>query len=324
MLKKFIIHVKVFGLRYAVLETLALIDLKLSNRMHIRPNRKIRSLRQTFVHEWLIAFLAPVIQNFQELPVRESAVIPTQPSYVWVCWLQGLDAAPDRIKRLVGRIRKMSAGRTVVILDEATIRDYCDLPDIIWEKYASGVITQQQLTDIVRCALLASHGGLWVDSTLLVTSAIPDCVFSNDTWCIKGLNPESEGAGFVPYFSEWQSYFIASQPSSVTYQFLYEALVYYWKKMDTNIDYFLLFYMSKIAREVIPAASEEYAKIPENNANCEMLAPQLFDPSPVALDDVKSFFGDSDTYVYKLSWRAKYTSGDRGLSRYDRVKELYL
>lgn len=324
MLKKFIIHVKVFGLRYAVLETLALIDLKLSNRMHIRPNRKIRSLRQTFVHEWLMTFLAPVIHNYQELPARESAVIPAQPSYVWVCWLQGLDAAPDRIKRLVGRIRKMSAGRTVVILDEATIRDYCDLPDIIWEKYASGVITQQQLTDIVRCSLLASHGGLWVDSTLLLTSEIPDRVFSNDTWCIKGLNPESEGAGFVPYFSEWQSYFIASQPSSVTYRFLYEALVYYWKKMDANIDYFLLFYMSKIAREAIPAASDEYAKIPENNANCEMLAPQLFDPRPVALDDVKSFFGDSDTYVYKLSWRAKYATGDHGLSCYDRVKELYL
>ena len=324
MFKKFLIHTKVFGLRYAVLEALALIDLKLCNQMHVRPNKRLRSLRETFVHDWLSSFLAPLIESYQKRPARESTVSPAQSCYVWVCWLQGLASAPDRIKRLVDRISKMSSGRTVVILDEAAIRDYCDLPDIIWEKYANGVITQQQFTDIVRCALLASRGGLWVDSTLLVTSSIPDCVFSNDTWCIKGLNPESEGSGFVPYFSEWQSYFVASQPSSVTYQFLYESLVYYWKRMNTNIDYFLLFYLSKIAREMIPAASEEYAKIPENNVNCEMLAPRFYDSTPVTEEDVRSFFENSGTYVYKLSWRAKYAVGGRGPSYYDRVRELYL
>ena len=323
MFRKFIVHSKKFGLKYAVIETLALIDYKIGVHLNIKSNGILRSMKHNFVHDWLVSYLAPVTNQYQRSDVKATTLASPTSTRVWVCWLQGIDSAPQRIQTLVNRIYEMAGGRTVVMLTEANIREYCELPDNIWRKYEDGVITRQQLTDIVRCAVLSSWGGLWVDSTLLITAPIPDSVFSSDIWCVKGLNAESEGAWFVPYFSEWQSYFIASKPHSVTYRYLYDALIYYWNNMDANIDYFLVFYIAKIARETIPFAKEEYESVPNNNENCEMLAPKMLDSRRVKAEKVKQFFKDTSTYVYKLSWRARYKSRSDATSFYDWVCRLF-
>lgn len=56
------------------------------------------------------------------------------PDKVWVCWLQGIDQAPEVVKKCVETIYK-HAGRhgEVVVLSEKNMSDYIQMPDDLLE-----------------------------------------------------------------------------------------------------------------------------------------------------------------------------------------------
>lgn len=49
-------------------------------------------------------------------------------------------------------------------------KDYVNMPDYIIRKQQSGEIDLTHFSDILRMMLLAQHGGIWMDSTLLIPS----------------------------------------------------------------------------------------------------------------------------------------------------------
>lgn len=62
----------------------------------------------------------------------------------------------------------------IVTLDN--YKDFIDLPSYIEEKFKKGIISYTQLSDILRFTLLATHGGIWIDSTYLTLSPLPKYV----------------------------------------------------------------------------------------------------------------------------------------------------
>lgn len=88
---------------------------------------------------------------------------------VWICWLQGIENAPDLVKACVNSIKNKLPGFKIVILTDENLGDYISLPDHIIDKYKKGIISRTHFSDILRISLLARYGGLWVDSTVLCT-----------------------------------------------------------------------------------------------------------------------------------------------------------
>lgn len=151
---------------------------------------------------------------------------------IWTCWFQGEEEAPLIVKKCINSIRNNSNGWNVIVLDSENIRKYVNLPDSIIKKWNDGIITNTHFSDIIRCSLLVEHGGIWIDSTCLLTSNIPNYVFSGDFFCFKHKYRNEETI-------EFGSWFIFSKKNNPLLTHALELEIAYWEKHNTLADYFL-------------------------------------------------------------------------------------
>ena len=107
---------------------------------------------------------------------------------VWVCWLQGYDKAPHIVKRCIDSIRQHSRGLDTVVIDNTNIHDYITIPRHISEKYEKGIIPNAHYSDYIRVSLLALHGGIWIDSTVLLTPIAYPIGLSTRTCFVSSCN----------------------------------------------------------------------------------------------------------------------------------------
>ncbi len=84
------------------------------------------------------------------------------PNQLWTVWLQGEANAPAVVQACLASWRRLQPSWEFVVLDRTTLPDFCDFNV---DRYAH--LDAASLSDLVRVDLLARHGGVWVDSTLL-------------------------------------------------------------------------------------------------------------------------------------------------------------
>jgi hypothetical protein len=206
---------------------------------------------------------------------------------------------------MIGNIRTKAGGHKVFIISLDNYKNFCTLPKSVETKYRLHQMPIQQFADVLRTCLLCQKGGLWIDGTILLVRQVPDIVFELPIYNVKGIDGHFDGALRVTDSTLYQSYFISSQPKSATYSFIMECLTKYWNTNDTLIDYFLISYLAKIARDEIPACQQEYSQIPDNNRKCELLNDYLMKGQALRGEDINTFL-HSDTWLYKLSWKSVY------------------
>ena len=85
------------------------------------------------------------------------------PRRIWCMWLQGLDKAPDIVKKCWASWEKYNPDWQLVLLDESNLEQYVPVQEIIGENRE--YISRNHLSDIIRINLLAKYGGVWVDAT---------------------------------------------------------------------------------------------------------------------------------------------------------------
>lgn len=130
------------------------------------PYRKVYQFVEAFVQErlWKKGSLNP--------PVR------TDKKYVWSCWWQGEENAPEVVKKCwESQRRNLPEGAEHIIITWNNYRDYVELLIHIIEKFEHGFMIPAHLADIVRCCLLYKYGGLWLDATVYVTEHLPEAYF---------------------------------------------------------------------------------------------------------------------------------------------------
>ncbi len=99
--------------------------------------------------------------------------------YIWVCWFQGIENAPLLVQRCFESMQRYNAKSEVVLITEENMAQYVDIPDYILQKYKQGKMTRTHLSDIVRLLLLSKYGGVWIDSTILLTNELPHYVIES-------------------------------------------------------------------------------------------------------------------------------------------------
>ena len=111
-------------------------------------------------------------------------------------------------------------------------------------------------TDFCRVELLYRHGGLWMDSTDYLDSPLPEWVWETDFFVYKG-GETAQGA-----YSGIQNCFIRGARGTYLLKVWREAILAYWGKENSAVDYFvhqMLFSESVIAN---PRAAALYAAMP--------------------------------------------------------------
>lgn len=153
---------------------------------------------------------------------------------VWVYWGQGFENAPDIVKICLNQLMSYEE-INLKILDDDNISDFVDFPQIVINKYRSGSISKAHYSDLLRLELLYNHGGIWVDSTVLITSEFfPKYLMRNDLFFYGMRKPAKNGNPL--YLSSW---LMASPAKHQALGIVRNYLHDYWKEHNNLNDYFL-------------------------------------------------------------------------------------
>ena len=217
---------------------------------------------------------------------------------IWVCWWQGLDNAPDIVKRCVGSIQTHAGNHKVVIITDKNYKKFIEFPEWINVKYKKGLITKTHLSDLLRVSLLAKYGGVWLDSTFYCVDDLEYC-FNSPIWSIK--RPDYRHVSVA--CGEFANYsFGCTSEDRVVFAILREYLLDYWRNYDYMIDYLFLDYLIVLARKRNQVVDDAFKQIHPNNKNCDELLKILGRPyNPEIWEKMKE-----DTGLFKLTWKANF------------------
>lgn len=107
---------------------------------------------------------------------------------VWVCWFQGIENAPNLVKKCYKSLQENLYDKEIVLITSENMNKYVQFPNYIIEKWNAGLITNTHMTDLLRLELLIRYGGMWVDATVLCTSRsknIPKYYFDSELFFIS-------------------------------------------------------------------------------------------------------------------------------------------
>lgn len=201
-----------------------------------------------------------------------AALSHEQSNKVWVCWFQGLDNAPELVRRCYQSLLDNLTDRDIVLITSSNMDRYVRFPQYIMKKWEAGKISNTHMTDLLRLELLINYGGMWIDATVLCTSKredIPEYFFNSDLFFYQALKPGRDGQS--AFISSW----LISASTNNRILMLTRYLLYeYWLTHDEMVDYYLFHVFMCIALE---HNTDEWEKVvPRDNETPHILLLRLF------------------------------------------------
>lgn len=222
---------------------------------------------------------------------KYSLVECKKPQIIWICWLQGIDNAPDIVKACYQSVQKnFNSEWEIVVLTEDNIFEYINMPSFIIEKWKKGVITNTHFSDLLRMEILIKYGGLWSDATVFYTGSIPEYVYKTDFFTYH----HSFRYDLAVVFESWFIYSVPNHPLLLETR---DMIYSYWKENNKLKEYFLFHLFFTIATELYP---EYWRNVPVfSDVVPHVLAGEIFDSFDSSrFEQIKKM---SD--VHKLSYK---------------------
>lgn len=214
---------------------------------------------------------------------------------VWVFWWQGEQKAPVLVQRCIWSMRRQVGGRPVYVVDQENYRSFVTIPDHIEKKRESGIISLTHFSDYLRMALLAQHGGLWLDATIFVSAPLDAC-FAGDLFTVRNPGLEKENISHW----EWSVFAVGGNANCGLFTQVRDLLSAYWEDNDRLIDYYVFDYMVRLVVDNCPAIQNALEFVAPNNPNVYFYQQHF--------NDTADMLPPEDTWLYKLSWKGTYNS----------------
>lgn len=252
-------HVLIYALSQTLLngfskKSLEIVRLSVNNKIFKRLRKKYIPFIHTYVQE----------NEHHSLEHQKS-------NYMWFCWLQGIDQAPNLVKKCYQSLLTHFTGKEIVLLTEENYRQYVTFPKHIQEKIDSGIITKTHFSDLLRLELLINHGGTWIDATVYCSgNNYPAYMFDSDLFMFQNLKPGLDG-----HSTRISSWFMTATTNHPILLLTRALLYHYWEKNNDLVDYFLLHDFLELAIETYP---KEWNKVvPFSNSTPHILLLRLFE-----------------------------------------------
>lgn len=218
--------------------------------------------------------------------------IPNAP--IWFYWMQGKDNLPPIPKLCLNSLRKHANGHPVIFLDADNINQYINIPSNIVKAYRAGQLKQAHYADIIRILLLAQHGGLWMDATLLITRDLPESIFQMPFYSIK-----TKEYGYFVSHCRWSVFCLAGWKHNILFEKLSECFTCYFNKTDVMIDYFMFDQLIDMLYNEHIEIRNMIDKVPYSNPNVHRMNRLLLDNFDKGIYKQIT----EKTYLFKLNWK---------------------
>lgn len=168
---------------------------------------------------------------------------------IWQYWAQGIDNLPDTAKLCFASVDKHCKDFLIIRLTDDTIKDYIDFPEFVTKKRKNPQFRPVFFSDLLRIALINTYGGVWLDASVLLTDALPQCyqrynffMFSRDPNSIN----KDWGKNDSHFYFSWRDDFKVNHLSSIIFgkheteisKTLLDLLSHYWQTQQTIQHYF--------------------------------------------------------------------------------------
>lgn len=195
---------------------------------------------------------ADIILKYKSIkyePVPQNDIYP-----IWIFWWQGLENMPEVVKICYNSVLENAGEHPVHLITEENYVEY--LSGAIWldtviEWLKEGRIGYAYFSDIVRCYLIFTYGGIWIDATVLLTKNINEVV--DNGIFVTGRRVARSKKEYKrlpsPAKGKWTGYFVFSCKNNPLFQFIDDILVNQILRIGYNIEYLMIDYCFVIAYE---------------------------------------------------------------------------
>lgn len=214
----------------------------------------------------------------------------SNPKIIWICWLQGIENAPDIVKACYNSILNNCADWKTVVLTESNIFEYVDMPSFVVDKWKKGIISNTHFSDLLRMEILIKYGGLWSDATVFYTGDIPKYVYEADFFTFN----HSLRYDLAVVFESWFIYSVPNHPLLLQTR---DMIYNYWKINNKLNEYFLFHLFFTISTEIYP---EYWERVPfYSDIIPHILAREIFNTfDKKRFDQIKEM-----TNIHKLTYK---------------------
>ena len=196
------------------------------------------------------------MKKYLDVQVKEQLSTDQNHLPLWSYWHQGKENAPELIQRCFESVQKYEGNRKINILSFDTIKDYVELPSRYYDLVSSGKMPVALFSDILRMYLLTQYGGVWIDSTILLTDKIPQEIIDS-SFCVVRKDPEKDNQE-----NKMSCYFIRADKNSPNLNAIKRTLENYWAENDFMINYFMFEHISTMLSDKTPELKAEWDKMP--------------------------------------------------------------
>lgn len=238
---------------------------------------------------------------------------------VWVCWLQGMDEAPELIQLCYASIRKhIPEDRELVLINESNYTDYITLPEDILALYEKGEIGKAFFADLIRLELLIRYGGTWIDTSVYFSDGdIPRAFFDAELFMPQFGEPKVFDllrTGFDDRCTQISNWFMTAKSNDEVLM-LIQHLLYTSYKSKRDGEYFIFHNFAQLALETYPDKWHEMPFYCAHNAFC--FQERMFDP----FDEAQWEIIRRQSPMHKLNYKRLIGREAEPGSYYDRLRK---
>ncbi len=254
--------------------------------------RKVRSFLSPYAPDKLLIYFSKKYLDKIKIPSKFND--GTKSNYIFQCWLQGYDDAPEIVKKCMQSVKLFNPDKKIILIDKNNYSKWVKLPDFIIDKWNRGIISNTHFSDVLRLALLAEYGGYWVDATCLFTSKIP-LQIEREHFFMFHANYD----GYPFKYTLIQNCFIHANRGNTLITLWRDILFEYWKVENKALQYFFahLLFITLLKN---PRCYSEYQKMPVIfQIPTHRLLEVLYDDFDSG--NLKNIFKES--FVHKLTYK---------------------
>ncbi|WP_222379822.1 capsular polysaccharide synthesis protein [Streptococcus suis] len=159
---------------------------------------------------------------------------------IWTLWWQGESELPAVCRHAIESQKRFAQknGYQHIFLTKDNLADYLAIPEILLEKMSRKKMAFTPFSNYVRYALLAQHGGVWMDATLYVTDQLDSHLFANDFFAFQ--HQIESVRNYYLYWIEqgrWTSFCFSAKKGNPHVCYIRDCLLYYFSQVDNPINY---------------------------------------------------------------------------------------
>lgn len=228
------------------------------------------------ISDFMVKDLQPIIEKYSS---KEYSTITPKKELgdklpVFVSWLQGEENMPEWIKACYNNLKSVLPPETQIhFITYDNYLEYIDIPQYVIDKFNKGVMCPANFSDIIRYALLATYGGVWLDLAVYLSKDAFEDALKYELYTPRFYD---EGNKLLDASrGRWVGGSWFSKNSNILFKYVVDSLFYFWSRHDKRIDYLSADYIIWSGYYKIPEITELLDAIPINNIKLRLLNENL-------------------------------------------------